>query len=69
VCEVPKERIVINKERAVKMYRVFPYYVANTMVDLPIQLLYVCVFSTITYWMIGFTPDAGKYESYCYLQL
>lgn len=58
---VPKERIVINKERAVKMYRVCPYYIANTLVDIPFQFMYVCVFSSITYWMIGFTPDADRF--------
>lgn len=61
---IPRQLRVVNRERASRMYRVLPYYVANFMVNLPIELLPQLVFGSIVYHMSGLRTGASHYMVY-----
>ncbi|CAL9071527.1 unnamed protein product [Musa textilis] len=54
----PQERIMLSKERSSGMYRLSSYFIASTMVDLPMELILPTAFVTITYWLGGLKPVA-----------
>ena len=58
------EREVFYRERASGMYRIFPYFLAVYIVEVPYLLLQTVIYTTITYWMVGFQLDAKKYVFY-----
>ncbi|TKY59311.1 ABC transporter G family member 14 [Spatholobus suberectus] len=55
----PRDRKMIIKERSSYMYRLSSYFIANNLVDLPLQLVLPTLFVTITYWMGGLKADAS----------
>ncbi|PKA62129.1 ABC transporter G family member 22 [Apostasia shenzhenica] len=56
----PQERAMLNKERAVGMYRLSAYFMARTTSDLPLDLFLPIIFLLIVYFMAGLkqTPEA-----------
>ncbi|KAG0501916.1 hypothetical protein HPP92_001988 [Vanilla planifolia] len=49
----PQERAMLNKERAVDMYRLSAYFMARTTSDLPLDLFLPIIFLSIVYFMAG----------------
>ncbi|KAI3879737.1 hypothetical protein MKW92_021624 [Papaver armeniacum] len=49
----PQERAMLNKERAVDMYRLSAYFAARTTSDLPLDLFLPVLFLLIVYFMAG----------------
>ncbi|KAG6505904.1 ABC transporter G family member 22-like [Zingiber officinale] len=49
----PQERVMLNKERAVDMYRLSAYFMARTTSDLPLELFLPVIFLLIVYFMAG----------------
>ncbi|KAG1333886.1 ABC transporter G family member 22 [Cocos nucifera] len=49
----PQERAMLNKERAVDMYRLSAYFMARTTSDLPLDLFLPIIFLIIVYFMAG----------------
>ncbi len=56
-----RERLLVNRDRAAGVYSVGPYFMARTLVDMPLQVcgscLYVSVLScthTDVLWMVRF---------------
>ncbi|XP_074562691.1 ABC transporter G family member 22-like isoform X1 [Curcuma longa] len=49
----PQEREMLNKERAVDMYRLSAYFLARTTSDLPLDLFLPVIFLLIVYFMTG----------------
>ncbi|XP_020694400.1 ABC transporter G family member 22 isoform X2 [Dendrobium catenatum] len=49
----PQERAMLNKERAVDMYRLSAYFMARTTSDLPLDLFLPIIFLLIVYFMAG----------------
>ncbi|WOK98489.1 ABC transporter G family member 22-like isoform X1 [Canna indica] len=49
----PQERAMLNKERAVDMYRLSAYFLARTTSDLPLDLFLPVIFLLIVYFMAG----------------
>lgn len=45
-----QERQMLNKERAVGMYRLTAYFFARTVGDMPLELIMPFVFTIIVYW-------------------
>jgi ABC-type multidrug transport system permease subunit len=43
------------------MYRTSSFYIAKVLSDLPWQIFFPALFSTVTYWMIGFNPHASNF--------
>ncbi|XP_071953602.1 broad substrate specificity ATP-binding cassette transporter ABCG2-like isoform X2 [Antedon mediterranea] len=57
-----QERVIFNHESASGYYRTSCYFMAKVFCDLlPMRVLPTCVFSAITYWMIGFVPEASNF--------
>ncbi|XP_058105721.1 ABC transporter G family member 22 isoform X2 [Magnolia sinica] len=57
----PQERAMLNKERAVDMYRLSAYFVARTTSDLPLDLFLPVIFLAIVYFMAGLRPRAAPF--------
>jgi hypothetical protein len=56
---VPTERPTFLREYANGMYGVTAYYLAKSTADLPFQIIYPCIVTTIIYWMVrSLTPSA-----------
>jgi len=56
-----EERELFKRERASALYGVFPYYIARFVSELPTLIIFPLIFSSISYWMIGFRPDANHF--------
>eukprot|EP00762_Andalucia_godoyi_P004214 ANDGO_05550.mRNA.1 hypothetical protein len=56
-----KERAVVDHERGAKWYSVMPYFIAKSVVELPLQLLEPVLFSVIVYWMTGLNPLPDRF--------
>eukprot|EP01088_Endostelium_zonatum_P004076 TRINITY_DN1528_c0_g1_i2.p1 TRINITY_DN1528_c0_g1~~TRINITY_DN1528_c0_g1_i2.p1 ORF type:complete len:666 (-),score=138.17 TRINITY_DN1528_c0_g1_i2:22-2019(-) len=66
----PSERVVILRERAAGMYSVSAYYLAKTVADTVIQVIFPVITSIIVYFMVGFQYDAGKFFIFlCFVEL
>ncbi|ONK68828.1 uncharacterized protein A4U43_C05F16440 [Asparagus officinalis] len=57
----PQERAMLNKERAVDMYRLSAYFMARTMSDLPLDLFLPVIFILIVYFMAGLRESAEPF--------
>ncbi|KAL5999383.1 ABC transporter G member 22 [Asimina triloba] len=57
----PQERAMLNKERAVDMYRLSAYFVARTTSDLPLDLFPPVIFLVIVYFMVGLRLTAAHF--------
>ncbi|CAN0915029.1 Pleiotropic drug resistance protein 1 [Linum grandiflorum] len=60
------ERTVFYRERAAGMYSALPYAYAQMVIELPYILAQTVVYGVITYAMIGFEWDAGKFMWYLF---
>jgi ABC-type multidrug transport system permease subunit len=52
-----RERALLRRERAKKMYGVFPYFVAKTTSDMTNNVLLPLCYGIITYWTAGLRPN------------
>ncbi|OEL38953.1 ABC transporter G family member 22 [Dichanthelium oligosanthes] len=57
----PQERAMLNKERAVDMYRLSAYFLARTTSDLPLDLFLPVIFMVIVYFMAGLKATATHF--------
>lgn len=62
---VPIEKQVFFKEEASGLYSVSAYLVAKNLSLLPQQIIFPGILSCITYWLVGFNPQVGKFLIYC----
>ncbi|CAD5118398.1 DgyrCDS7102 [Dimorphilus gyrociliatus] len=57
-----KERVIFRHENVSGFYRCSSYYLSKITCDLlPIRIVPLLVFCVITYWMLDFQHDAGKF--------
>ncbi len=49
------------REKQNGMYQVSAYYVAKSVVELPLQVLSPILYSCMFYWMVGLRINAGKF--------
>ena len=66
--EIPA--IFVGKRTAARhigtaLYSPFQYVVSVGLNSLPVGLFSTFLFSTILYWMVGFSPEAGRYFFFC----
>eukprot|EP01102_Stenamoeba_stenopodia_P021037 TRINITY_DN8378_c0_g1_i1.p1 TRINITY_DN8378_c0_g1~~TRINITY_DN8378_c0_g1_i1.p1 ORF type:complete len:700 (-),score=167.09 TRINITY_DN8378_c0_g1_i1:40-2139(-) len=64
VFSIPSEETVIRKERAAGAFGLSAYYIAKSVADIPLQLVYGAIFVIITYWMVGLNSDPRAFFSY-----
>lgn len=57
----PQERAMLNKERAVDMYKLSAYFLARTTSDLPLDLFLPIIFMVIVYFMAGLKATATHF--------
>jgi ABC-type multidrug transport system ATPase subunit len=57
----PAERALFIRERSDGIYSTLAYYLAKVSADLPYQILFPTIFAAISYWMVGFQSDFGKF--------
>ncbi|KAK9122974.1 hypothetical protein Sjap_012576 [Stephania japonica] len=57
----PQERAMLNKERAVDMYRLSAYFLARTTSDLPLDLFLPILFLLIVYFMANLKTTAYSF--------
>uniref|UniRef100_A0A0E0K8Z2 ABC transporter domain-containing protein n=1 Tax=Oryza punctata TaxID=4537 RepID=A0A0E0K8Z2_ORYPU len=57
----PQERAMLNKERAVDMYKLSAYFLARTTSDLPLDLFLPVIFMVIVYFMAGLKATAAHF--------
>ncbi|RWV85906.1 hypothetical protein BHE74_00003655 [Ensete ventricosum] len=57
----PQERAMLNKERAVDMYRLSAYFMARTTSDLPLDLFLPIIFLLIVYFMAALRQNAEAF--------
>ena len=53
----PKEKSIVNRERAGRAYDTASYFFAKLFVEIPLNVLPSIIFSCIIYWMVGLNPD------------
>jgi ATP-binding cassette subfamily G (WHITE) protein 2 len=53
----PKEKNIVNRERAGRAYDTASYFFAKLFVEIPLNVLPSIIFSCIIYWMVGLNPD------------
>ncbi len=61
VREVP----IFLREHQARLYSSYAYYLARSLAELPLQLLWPFLFVSITYWMIGLNDNGGRFIEFC----
>jgi ABC-type multidrug transport system ATPase subunit len=51
-----RERALLRRERAKKLYRVLPFFIAKASSDMTNNVLLPCCYGMITYWTAGLRP-------------
>jgi len=66
---LPRERLLVLRERAAGTYYVSAYFVSKLLVEGLAQLPFPIIFSLTVYWLIGFQDYAGKFFGFATLML
>jgi ABC-type multidrug transport system permease subunit len=53
----PAERDIILRERASGTYSTLPYFLAKSVAEVPMQILFPTIFTIIVYFMMGYRND------------
>jgi ABC-type multidrug transport system permease subunit len=65
----PREKVIVNRERAANAYDVFSYFVAKFLTELPLNVLPAFVFGCVVYWIVGLNSDRfGEFLGICMLE-
>ena len=59
-----RERALLSRERAKKLYGVLPFFIAKTCSDMTNNVLLPCVYGAITYWAAGFRSDIQSFAKF-----
>eukprot|EP00180_Rhodochaete_pulchella_P000177 Plantae.Rhodophyta-Rhodochaete_pulchella.ctg11167.p2 GENE.Plantae.Rhodophyta-Rhodochaete_pulchella.ctg11167~~Plantae.Rhodophyta-Rhodochaete_pulchella.ctg11167.p2 ORF type:complete len:239 (+),score=21.43 Plantae.Rhodophyta-Rhodochaete_pulchella.ctg11167:514-1230(+) len=57
----PRERAILNKDRASGTYRLSAYMCAKAVVELPLEMVYPVMYVTIVWWMSNANPSFGRF--------
>jgi len=61
---IPRQLKVVSRERAAKLYDVLPFYVANFVCTVPLELLPQVVFGAVLYTLTGLRPGWNHMLTY-----
>jgi ABC-type multidrug transport system ATPase subunit len=61
-----RERALLHRERAKKMYAVAPYFLAKTASDMTNNVLLPVLYGIVVYWTAGFRPDAEAFFKFLF---
>lgn len=59
-----RERALLTRERAKKLYAVLPFFLSKTANDLSYNVLLPCIYGAIVYWACGFRPGIEYFVKY-----
>ena len=57
----PREKVIVNRERASRAYDTFSYFFAKVVIEIPLNILPALVYSCIVYWLVGLRPAGFGY--------
>ena len=57
----PREKVIVNRERASRAYDTFSYFFAKVVIEIPLNTLPALVYSCIVYWLVGLRPAGFGY--------
>ncbi|GKY91354.1 hypothetical protein MPSEU_000107600 [Mayamaea pseudoterrestris] len=63
----PREKAIVSKELANKMYRTFPYFIGKALSELPLVALFNGIFGTIAYHLTGLSRAPGRFRNFLLL--
>lgn len=55
------EKILVERERSAKAYRLSSFYVGKLFAEIPINIISPIIFGSIVYWIIGLNPDPERF--------
>lgn len=55
------EKVIVERERAAKSYRLSSFYLGKLTAELPLNLISPLVFGSIVYWLIGLNDAPGRF--------
>jgi hypothetical protein len=58
---VPRDLPVFQREYMTGANRPLSWFLGLTMAEVPYQVLFPCIFGSITYWLIGLAPDPIRF--------
>jgi len=61
VAVFPTEQAVYFREHASGMYHTSAYYLGKVVSELPLQIIFPVIMTTIMYWMVGFQANGGRF--------
>jgi len=61
----PIERSIYLREQESGAYRTSAFYIGRTLSETPNHVVFAFIAACITYWMMGFQNDAGKFFVWC----
>ena len=60
----PKEKVIVNSERAKGMYGVLPYFASKVVAEAPVSTLVSALGGAALYPLVGLNPAKGKFERF-----
>ncbi len=60
-----RERALLRRERAKKLYRILPFFLAKLLSDSTNNIFFPLVYGIITYWTAGLRQDASSFFRFC----
>lgn len=58
---IPKDMAVFMREYLTSANRPSSYFLGLSLAEIPYQILFPCIFGSISYWLVGFAADATKF--------
>ena len=63
----PREKSIVSKELANKLYHTFPYFIGKALSELPLVALFNGIFGSIVYRLTGLNRAAGRFRNFLML--
>ena len=64
ILTLPLELPVFLREHSSGLYRVDTYFLGRTMAELPFQILFPFVYSTIVFYLVGLSVSTGTFWTF-----
>jgi len=63
------EKIVVERERASRSYRLSSFYLGKNFAELPLNLVSPLVFGCVVYWLVGLNDSPGRFFTFLVILL
>lgn len=65
ISQLISERLLFQRERASGLVNTPAFYLAGMAIEVPILIVVAMLYGVVSYWMVGFYPDAAHFFIYC----